>query len=321
MEDRQSKRIIGRYDGPKHGPLLICTGGVHGNELAGIKALEFMLKMLDVEPITNPSFCYNGRFLALKGNVQAIGAGCRFINEDLNRKWKQDQIQRITQADIHTLQGEDLELRELQETINAEIEDYQPSSIVFLDLHTTTANGGIFTIPYEDESSITVAKQLYAPVILGLLDGIEGTMMHHFNQQQFPDIPTISFCFESGQHDDPLSINRAIAAITNCMRAIGSVKKEDVANRHDFLLQTYSEGLPPISHLLSKHSIQPGDGFQMIPGFKNFQKVKKGTVLAHDNNGEIKCPEDCLLLMPLYQKQGEDGFFLIKEGKESRNGL
>jgi len=61
MEDSQSKRIIGRYDGAERGPLLICTGGIHGNELAGVHALTLMLKMLEVEPITNESFSYKWR--------------------------------------------------------------------------------------------------------------------------------------------------------------------------------------------------------------------------------------------------------------------
>jgi len=230
MEYRQSSRIIGRYDGAEKGPLFICTSGVHGNELAGVKALDFMLKMLEVEPITNESFSYKGRLLALRGNLKAMDNGQRFITEDLNRKWKIKDVEKIISSPPTELRNEDLELFELHKAIHDEIADYQPSSLVFLDLHTTTADGGIFTIPFEDDASIAVAKELFAPVVLGLLDGIEGTMMHYFNQDRFPEIPTTSLCFESGQHDDPLSVNRAIAAITNCMRAIGSVRKEDVAH-------------------------------------------------------------------------------------------
>ncbi len=314
MEDSQAKRIIGRYEGQERGPLLICTGGVHGNELAGIKALTLMLKMLEVEPITNESFSYKGRLLALKGNLQAIENEARYLHRDLNRTWNPAYVEAIVSRDPATLLTEDKELYDLHRIVLREIADYQPTSLVFLDLHTTTATGGIFTIPYEDEKSIQTAKDLFAPVILGLLDGIDGTIMHYFNQARFPDIPTISICFESGQHNDPLSTNRAIAAITNCMRAIGSVREQDVAHRHNYMLQTYSEGLPSISHLLSKHSIQPKDGFVMHAGFENFQKVKKGEVLAHNHHGDITCPEDSMILMPLYQRQGEDGFFLIQEG-------
>ncbi|MGB0432056.1 MAG: hypothetical protein ACPGLV_16395 [Bacteroidia bacterium] len=46
--------------------------------------------------------------------------------------------------------------------------------------------------------------------------------------------------------------------------------------------------------------------------FLNFQKIEKGTLLATDKNGPIYCEQDCFMLMPLYQKQGSDGFFLIE---------
>ncbi|MFT6360775.1 MAG: succinylglutamate desuccinylase, partial [Saprospiraceae bacterium] len=38
----------------------------------------------------------------------------------------------------------------------------------------------------------------------------------------------------------------------------------------------------------------------------------KGEILATDKNGNVVAKQDSLILMPLYQKQGDDGFFLIK---------
>jgi hypothetical protein len=32
-------------------------------------------------------------------------------------------------------------------------------------------------------------------------------------------------------------------------------------------------------------------------------------LLAHDRNGEIRAPFDGLVLLPLYQSEGSDGFF------------
>jgi hypothetical protein len=55
------------------------------------------------------------------------------------------------------------------------------------------------------------------------------------------------------------------------------------------------------------------DGFAMNPGFENFQPVRRGQVLARNNKGEIRAPENGLILMPLYQKLGEDGFFIGRE--------
>jgi succinylglutamate desuccinylase len=51
----------------------------------------------------------------------------------------------------------------------------------------------------------------------------------------------------------------------------------------------------------------------MLPNYKNFQQVKKGQILAHDAQGPVKASNDGLLLMPKYQAQGDDGFFLIRE--------
>jgi succinylglutamate desuccinylase len=51
----------------------------------------------------------------------------------------------------------------------------------------------------------------------------------------------------------------------------------------------------------------------MEPGFTNFQPVRRGQTLAHDRRGEIAAPETGLVLLPLYQALGDDGFFLGRE--------
>ena len=313
--DRAFPRVIGRYSGKEKGPLLICFGGMHGNELAGVKALEIMFDKLAVEPHTNPSFVFRGRMLGLRGNRKAMKFNKRFLVKDLNRQWTNENVHRIKNAKLADLDSEDLEIKELLNIIETEIEEYQPEKLIFLDFHTTTAFGGIFSIPTDDPESIRIAIELHAPVITGLLKGVKGTSLHYFSNQNFKP-ETVAICFESGQHNEDLSIKRAIAALTNCMRTIGCVKAEHVENIHDKILIEYSKGFPQVAELINIHSIQPGDKFKMKPGYKNFQAVKKGEILATDRNGEIRASEDGLILMPLYQKQGDDGFFLIREVKQ-----
>ncbi|MBR9919912.1 MAG: succinylglutamate desuccinylase [Bacteroidetes bacterium] len=305
------ERIIGRYTGNKRGPLLICIGGMHGNEPAGVQATDLMLKMLEVEPITNPDFNFSGRLVGIRGNLQALMSGDRYVEGDLNRKLTRENIDRIFASAPNSLKAEDKEIYELLSTIQKEIDDYQPERLVFLDIHTTTAFGGIFSIATDDPESVHLAVELHAPVITGMLNGIHGTSLHWFNNENYgPNTTTV--VFEAGQHEEPLSVNRAIAAITNLMRTIGCVKSEDVENRHDTLLIEYSKGLPKVAQLITTHRICPEDKFQMQPDYKNFQKVKKGELLAHDEKGPIFASADGLILMPLYQKKGEDGFFLIR---------
>jgi hypothetical protein len=45
----------------------------------------------------------------------------------------------------------------------------------------------------------------------------------------------------------------------------------------------------------------------------NFQPVIRGQLLARDRNGEIRAPENGRILLPLYQSQGSDGFFLVRK--------
>ncbi len=305
------ERIIGRYSGKEQGTLLICVGGMHGNEPAGVEALLAMFKMLESEPNTNPDFIFKGRIIGLRGNCRALAQNKRFIEKDLNRQWIPENVIRVKTTPASELEYEDLELKEMLEFIEKEIEDYPSDKVVLLDLHTTTAHGGIFSIPTDDPDSLRIAVELHAPVIKGLLHGVRGTTLQYFCKENF-DANIVGVCFESGQHNEPLSISRAIAAITNCLRTLACVDAEHVENKHDSLLIQHSTDLPKVAELITIHNILPGDDFQMAPNYKNFQKVKKGDVLAYDKKGEITAPEDSLILMPLYQKQGDDGFFLVK---------
>ena len=305
-------RVICKYRGTNPGPLLIVFGGMHGNEPAGIKAIEMMASMLKVEPITNPDFEYNGTFLGMIGNMQAYQKNQRFIKKDLNRSFTKENIEIVENTPESELKDELLEIKQILKAVRETINEVKPEKVVVLDLHTTSSYGGIFTITTDDPESLRIAVELHAPVIKGMLNGIKGTTLHYFTKENF-GIDMTPVTFESGQHDENLSINRAIAAITNCMRTIGSVSPEHVENQHDTLLIEHSRNLPKVSELISKHSIIEGDNFTMNPNYKNFQKIQSGEIIAKDKKGPIEAPEDALLLMPLYQSQGEDGFFLIKK--------
>lgn len=310
--DRNIDRIIGRYQGQKEGPLLIVIGAMHGNEPAGVEAIDLMVKMLQVEPITNPKFKYSGTFLGLIGNYKAFKANKRFLRRDMNRMFTQDIIAYIEDKPLEDLQDEEQEIKEFLAIINEEIRNTNAEKIILLDLHTTSSSGGIFSIATDNPESIRIAVELHAPVITGLLKGLVGTTLHHFTSENIgKDITSVTF--ESGQHNEPLAVNRAIAAITNCMRTIGSVNAEDVENRHDQILQEYSAELPKVVSLVERYGISPEDGFIMKKGYTNFQSIQKGEILAADKNGPISASASGRILMPLYQEQGEEGFFIVKE--------
>lgn len=306
------ERIIGTYTGLEKGPLLIVFGGMHGNEPAGVLALEQLFKMLEREPSVNPGFSFKGKIIGIRGNLKALEQKKRFISKDLNRQWTVENVKRVTASPMETLDPEDKELRILYKLVEKEIATYHPTEIVVLDLHTTTASGGIFTIVSDDKESIRIGLGLHAPVIKGMMDGISGTCLHFFKTENF-HIPTTCLAFESGQHDEPMSIPRAVSALVSFLRVTGAVKPEDVEHRHDELLQEYAKDLPELTELITVHRVEPDSGFLMKPGYQNFQPIMSGEILATNKQGNILSPIDGMILMPLYQPQGEDGFFVIKE--------
>ena len=60
------------------------------------------------------------------------------------------------------------------------------------------------------------------------------------------------------------------------------------------------------------HNISKEEGFIMKPNVINFQKIKKGEVIGFDIKGEVLAPSSGKILMPLYQEQGKEGFYIIQ---------
>ena len=305
------QRIIGKYKGSESGPLLIITAAMHGNEHAGVKALDLLFKMLEVEPIRNPDFTYKGEIIGLIGNVKAYGLKKRYISKDINRCWEPEFVQQLLKQDKTKLEDEDFEIRDILDIVYEEIGRVFPDKIYLLDLHTTSSDGGIFCIATLEPDSIEIANQIHAPVITGLLQGLTGTTLHYFNRTN-KGIDTTAIAFEGGQHDDPLAVNRCIAATINFMRAVEVIYPHHVDNQHDQILQNYAKHHPKLVKVTYRFHVDDNEQWEMNPGYKNFQAVVKGEELAQYKGNKIYAPYDGLILMPLYQNQGNDGFFIAE---------
>lgn len=307
--DIAPSRLIGWRKGIDRGPLLIVIGGIHGNEMAGVQALYNLLDRMDREPMRNPRFKLLGNIVGLRGNVGAQAAGTRYLDRDMNRLLTPETLAKARSGAVQY--AEEAEFVELYDAIMTCVEYFNPDALHILDLHTTTAYGGTFSITSDDPRSEAIAKGLYAPVVRGILTGIGGTTLHFFNDANM-GLPTTTIVFESGQHDDPISVDYAMSAIVNCMRTIGCVAPIDVEAKHDNLLKRHFKQLPDVVELVHTHHITAGDGFVMRPGYENFQPIVAGEHLADDRHGRVVAPCDGLILMPLYQAQGEDGFFVVR---------
>lgn len=307
-----ASRVIGRVDGNRPGPLVIVTAAVHGNEPAGVRALGEVFRLTETATRAN----FRGTFVGLAGNLRAFGLGLRFLDRDFNRMWTCADVDRVLLRGGNGNRDEDLELYQLYTYISGIIRETRPSSVYFLDLHTTSAGGGIFCIPTDESGSLELGKTLQVPVILGIFDKVQGTLLRfaadgHFTRET--DMPVYGAAFEAGQHDDPLSVSRSASAVFHTLQHAGCTADTRFWSPQEDKLRDSLSGLPGVVRLLYVHHIQPGDQFVMRPGYINFQRVKAGEHLADDIRGQVLSPYSGMILMPLYQSRGSDGFFLVEE--------
>lgn len=294
-------RVIGRF-GPKGGPTLVVVSGLHGNEPAGVRASQRVREVLIREEIR-----LQGELVLLLGNVAAFQEGQRYVERDLNRAWTADQIRRLRASGAEGV--EDREQRDLLEALDGILAEAE-GEVFLLDLHTTSGSGAAFTAVADVLQNRDVALALPAPLVLGLEEMVEGTLHDYMGGRG-----AVTVAFESGQHDEPRAVDRAEAAVWIAMGATGVARPLELPRYASALesLRRDSLDLPRAVEMRYRHPIAPGDEFRMNPGYRNFQRVTKGEVLALDRDGPVVAPESGRILMPLYQAKGADGFFLVRE--------
>ena len=300
-----AKRIIGSIEGRDEGPCVILLAGIHGNEGAGVEAVEQVLKRLN-----SMERSFNGRLVAIRGNLQALDRDRRFIDEDMNRLWFSAIIDKIRAAPEHEIaSSERVELKRLLPVID-EIREETDRPFIFVDVHTFSAEGALFTLPSHNPKIPELLSRIYAPMVLGIGDSLRGTSLKYFGNQGM-----LSFALEGGQHHNSTTEDNIIASIMLLLEALCCISEKSVHNMEEYrsYLKSYTQRLPVKTELVYQHIIEEGDRFEMQPGYKNFQPVKEGEWIATDQDGKILAQCDGYILMPLYQDQGDDGFFIIRE--------
>lgn len=300
-------RVLGQV-GAGGGPTLVALGGIHGNEPAGLIAAERVLARMERERMIERGLV-RGTFVALAGNRGALAAGARFTDRDLNRGWNDAAL-----AAASNESAEDREQAELHAAIHEAYEDAPADRRYFVDLHTTSAPGVPFVVADGAERAQAFALAFPLPVFFGLIGQLSSALLPYLVQQGVTGIAV-----EGGQNDASSSVDHHEAVLWIALVAAGVLAEEAVPDIAAFraLLVAARHGLPHAIEVYHRHGIVPADEFRMAPGFANLQPITRGTLLASDRRGEIRAPEDCLLVMPLYQGLGDDGFFL---GREVRTG-
>jgi len=333
----RGERELGALSGAQPGPTLIAIGGMHGNEPGGVHALLRVFS--ELERLGLP---LRGRFVGLLGNIGALRAGRRYLDTDMNRLWGAEEVQaaRATAPPSASAQpstsaqpsasakpsasappevasaqaaadacAERNEQRALLRAIEREIEG-ATGPVVLIDLHSTSGDGPPFTITGNTSENRRLVEAIGVPSILGLQKNVRGTLLDLFDVLQRPAI-----VLEGGQNAAASTVEHHESALWLLLLAVGLLEQlpPGERERHRERLDRLTRGLPGAVEICMRYGIDPGERFRMEPGYSNFQRVEKGELLARSGERgerEIRCPLRSILLMPLYQGQGTDGFFL-----------
>ncbi len=297
-------RLIGLCRSARPGPTLVCFGGIHGNEPAGVRALESVFAALG--PDSRALAC--GCFVGIRGNLPALEEKVRFLREDLNRLWTRPRIQRALAKEEGAKSVEEKELTEILGLIARLLRDERPP-FYFVDLHTTSSP----TLPFVTINDAVINRNFSSlfpvPVILGIEEYLEGPLLSYINELGY-----VSLGFESGQHEEEEAVVNAVDFVWLALGFAGLLEEgaDPEGPQRPIRLREAALGDHNFYEVFHRHALADASGFRMVRGFRSFQKAPRGTLLAHDQGKPVYMKRNGLLFMPLYQDQGEEGFFLIR---------
>jgi predicted deacylase len=298
----EGERLIGRFVGDPEGPTVMAFGSIHGNEAAGASALERMAVKL-----REGTCVLRGRVYLFRGNTRALHRGVRFIDTDLNRHWTAaNVIRNLPDTAIPPQLSEDMEQAELLRSIN-EILATASDEVYALDLHSTSAEGVPFATVGDTMRNRAFAQKFPVTILLGIEEQLEGTLLEYLN-----NLGAVTLGYEGGQHYAESTVAVHEALVWRALVNAGVVEDTEDLKRFDSVLLKATER-PKILEVRYRHAITEEDEFEMLPGFNNFDPIARGQHLANDRNGAVAATEKGLILMPLYQKLGEDGYFIGRE--------
>ncbi len=304
--DAATPRLVGSAGPARGGPLLIVTAAIHGNEPAGVHALRRVFETLDA---LRPEM--HGRIVGLIGNRGALLSGQRYLDGDMNRLWSRRKLLELAAGDPAADTAEQREQRELLAAIERELAAPH-AEVVHMDLHSTSGDSPPFIVQNGDARSLELAHELGVPVLHGLLKNLEGTVLELGEARGFTSI-----VLEGGQNEAETTIEHHESALWLMLASAGLVEDEPRLElaRHRERIARSTSGIPGAVEICLRYAIEPQEHFTMLPGFKSFERVVQGQLLAlggPSGRREIRSPMGALLIMPRYQGQGQDGFFLAR---------
>lgn len=302
-ETLSGERILGSITTGKPGPTVVFFGGIHGNEPAGVKALSEVFSTLENKGKTLDK----GTLIGIRGNIPALKRKERFLDHDLNRIWSRRRLQSVLAKTEAERSSEEKELLLIYSLIEDLLKTHTPP-FYFIDLHTTSSRTRPFITINDSIINRCFSREFPVPVILGIEEYLEGPLLSYINELGY-----VALGFESGTHQDPAAVQNAVDFIWLALSYTGLMREIPDRKDHYECLDRAARSDHDFYEVYYRHKLNGTHSFKMNEGFESFEPLPKGTILGSEAGSPIQMQRAGILFMPLYQKQGEEGFFLIRK--------
>ncbi|MFN0042331.1 MAG: succinylglutamate desuccinylase/aspartoacylase family protein [Alphaproteobacteria bacterium] len=262
------------------GPHVAVNALVHGNELCGAIALDFLFK-LGVRPKRGALTLSFANIAAYERFDPENPTASRFVDEDFNRVWSPDVLEGPRNS---------VELRRARE-----MRPLFDGIDLMLDIHSMQRLSAPIALcgPTEKGRALGLAMKVPANVVSDR-GHKAGVRLRDYAGFGDPASPKCAALVECGQHWTAPTADMAIQSALRFLLATGAIDAAIAAPHLE--AATPPQRVIEVTHAVTIANepfvfMAPYQGLEIIP--------KAGTLIAHDGPAEIRTPYDnCILIMP-----------------------
>jgi succinylglutamate desuccinylase len=251
------------------GPRVVLFGGVHGDELSGVHAID----KLFFDLFAGTRTLRQGSLTLVRGNEQALAAERRYLKHNLNRLFRDDYSPEIDRTSYEFNRAQ--ELKSVLHDC-----DY------FLDLHSAPIAQEPFMVA--EQGAVGFYSKLGIPRIMTgwskFSSGAIGGDAENYANAHGAKSATL----ESGSHFDKRSNDVAYRSIVSLLSLLEMIAgTEQPAARPLEIVDVYA--------VVTKEA----DDFRYAGKVDNFQFIEKGKAFGFQSGRAITVGEDSYLLIPM----------------------
>ena len=273
-------QYVTTFDSGQEGPHALLTAVVHGNELCGALALDFLFreKIRPKRGKMTLAFCNVAAFHRFDPKSPSAS---RFVDEDFNRVWSPDKLD-------GSKRSVELErARQLRPVVD--------KADFLLDIHSMQNATAPLMMCGPLEKGRRFALEIGIPETIVSDEGhAAGKRMRDYGGFGDPASPKNALLVECGQHWEKPS--EAVAKET----ALRFLVALDLLDRSILGKYGYGPARPQQVIEVTDAVTITADRFTFASDYRGLEVLaKRGTVLGHDGNKPVVTPyDDCVLIMP-----------------------